>query len=129
VKKNSLNIDYQKQSDNNAEHIKYLENVIATMRNELRSCREQNKMLKDENRLLKQQMSKMGVDLRTIKMHKDSSRSDDKKLVFVAPNMDHTPTSSMIPNGSPYYEMSPKSLSKHCECCNCNKQTDNSQNK
>lgn len=57
----------------------------------------------------------MGVDSRSIKVQKDSSRSVDKKLVFAPPNMDHTPTSSIIPISNPYNETSPKSASKHCE--------------
>jgi hypothetical protein len=49
-------------SENNMEHIKYLENMIFNLRNDLKKCKHQNKEIREENSMLKYQLLRNGID-------------------------------------------------------------------
>jgi hypothetical protein len=49
-------------SENNMEHIKYLENIIFNLRNDLKKCKYQNKEIREENSILKHQLLRNGID-------------------------------------------------------------------
>lgn len=65
------------------EHIKYLENIIFNLRNELKSCKHQNRELKDDNHILRKYVSSTGVDPSTLTKHrKETSRSVEKQYQY-----------------------------------------------
>ena len=63
-------------SDYNMEHIKYLENIIMNLRNDVKRYKHQNRELKDENNMLRRQICVSKADSGIIPTYfKESSRS------------------------------------------------------
>jgi hypothetical protein len=68
-------------AENNMEHIKYLENIIYNLRNDLKKCKYQNKEIREENSMLKNQLLRNGIDNVAIeRLDNDFSRAPQHYL-------------------------------------------------
>jgi hypothetical protein len=68
-------------SENNREHVKYLENIIYNLRNDLKKCKYQNREIREENSMLKNQLLRNGIDSVAIeRQDNDFSRAPQHHL-------------------------------------------------
>lgn len=70
-------------NEHNMEHIKYLENIIFNLRNDLKKSKLQNRELREENRILRRKMIRNGIDNGVASKNDDGlSRSVEKNHTF-----------------------------------------------
>lgn len=81
--------------ENNMEHIKYLENIIFNLRNDLKRSKWQNRELREENRILRRKVIRNGIDNGIISKNDEGfSGSTDKDHIFSRAPQHHLASSN-----------------------------------